>query len=97
MLYSVSFRSRVLAVEVREGLINQETADHFGIGIASVARWRFRIKPKAYLQRKPYKIDMAALADDVRQFPDAYKNQCAQRFGVMVQAICHGFKRLGVA
>ena len=96
MLYSLSHRRRVLALQLRDGLTNQETADHFGIGIATVARSRSRIEPKPYPQRKPYKIDMAALAEDVRLHPDAYQSERAARFGVTVQAICHGLKGLGV-
>ncbi len=96
MIYSFSYRRRVLEVQARDGLTNQQVADHFNIGIATVARWRSRIEAKPYPQRKPYKIDMTTLAEDVRAFPDAYQSERAARFGCTPEAICHALKRLGV-
>ena len=39
---------------------------------------------------------MVALAEDLRQFPDAYYHERAARFGVFSNAIFHALRNLGV-
>ena len=83
MLYSLSFRRRALRVQEQEKLTNQQTADRFGVGIATIARWRSRLEPKPYPKgRKGGKVDMSKLAQDVQKAPDCYHRERAKRFGV---------------
>jgi transposase len=72
-----------------------EVAERFCVGIASVVRWLKEIEPRAHGYRKR-KVDMAALARDVEDYPDAYQSERAARFGVHQNAICHGLKKLNV-
>jgi len=69
----------VLAVKIREGLSFAQTAKRFSIGIASVVRRNARLAPKPYQRRAPVKLDMAALAQDVRDPQDAYQHERAAR------------------
>ena len=97
MTYSTDFRQKVLAIKEQEGLTQAEAAIRFGIGIASLTRWnkcleagRTRVKPAT-------KIDMAALEQDVKMYPDAYQYERAARLGVSQRAIGYALKRLGVS
>lgn len=81
MTYSVDFRRHVLSIRKKEGLTLEQTSERFGVGRASLCRWLKRLEPDQSKPRKR-KIDMAALAEDVRQFPAAYHHERAARFGV---------------
>ena len=95
MTYSVDFRCHVLSIRKKEGLTLEQTSHRFGVGRASLCRWLKRLEPDQSKPRKR-KIDMAALAEDVRQFPDAYHYERAARFGVFPNAIFHALRKLGV-
>lgn len=49
-------------------------------------------------QSKPRirKLNMQALRQDIKDYPDAYLYERAARFGVAVNSIWHGLKKLGV-
>jgi transposase len=96
MTYPISFRRHVLAVKDREGLTFAEAAERFSVGIASLVRWSARLEPKRYERRAPGKIDLAALAQDVRDDPDAFQHERAARFGVTQKAIWKALRKLGV-
>ena len=95
MTYSVDFRRHVLSIRKKERLTLEQTSHRFGVGRASLCRWLKRLEPDQSKPRKR-KIDMAALAEDVRQFPDAYHHERAARFGVFPNAIFHALRKLGV-
>ena len=95
MTYSVDFRRHVLSIRKKEGLTLEEASHRFGVGRASLCRWIRRLEPDQSKPRKR-KIDMAALAEDVRQYPDAYLHERAARFGVFPNAIFQALRRLGV-
>ena len=96
MSYSISFRRHVLRVKDAEGLSFAQAADRFSVGIASVKRWSNRLDPKAYVRKKPRKLDPDKLAQDVRDHPDAYQYERAARFGVTPKAIWQARRKLGV-
>lgn len=95
MTYPVKFRRHILDVRAKEGLTLEQTAQRFSIGRASLTRWIRRLEPNQSGSRKR-KIDLQALAQDVRNFPDAYQYERAERFGVVTNAIHMALKRLGV-
>ena len=96
MTYSLDFRHKTLSVREKEGLTIAEIAARFGVGIASVVRWLKKIEPQRTRHKPATKIDMAALARDVRDFPDAYQYERARRRGVSQKGIDHALRRLGV-
>ena len=95
MTYSIDFRRRVLSIRKKEGLTLERTARRFGVGRASLCRWLKRPEPDRSGPRKR-KIDPAALARDVRQYPDAYRHERAARFGVAANAIFQALRKPGV-
>jgi transposase len=96
MTYSVDFRKKVLAIREKEKLSYQKTAQRFGIGTSTVIAWCKRLTPKKYHLKQPKKVDLEKLAQDVKDYPDAYQYERAERFGVKQNTICYALGRLGV-
>lgn len=96
MSYNIEFRRHVLSIREKEGLTFDETAERFSVGIASLKRWSKRLVPKRYERRNVRKIDLGALARDVRDHPDDYQYERAARFGVCPKAIWQALRKLGV-
>jgi transposase len=96
MSHPIEFRRHVLRIKEQEGLSFSAVSLRFAVGIASVKRWSKRLEPKRYERRKVRKIDLDKLAQDVRDFPDAYQYERAARFGVSPKAIWQALRKLGV-
>ena len=97
MAYSLDFRLHVLAIRQRDQLSIEQTAARFAVGKASVMRWvkRPARKPSGFRRRK---LAIEALAQDVRDYPDAYQYERAARLGVTQNAICYALKhKLGIS
>jgi transposase len=97
MTYPFSFRRKVLSVRKKERLTISEVAARFCVGTASVTRWIKNPDPQLKRQKPATKINMASLAKDVRDNPDAYQYERAQKFNVSRQAIFYALRRLGVS
>lgn len=95
MAYSIDFRRHVLAVRDKEGLTFAQTAERFGVGIASLTRWSKRIEIKK-AERRVRKIDLAKLAQDVKDHPDDFQYERAARFGVCQSAIFKAQRQINV-
>lgn len=96
MTYSIDFRKKVLEVREKEKLSYQKTAQRFGIGTSTVIAWHKRLSPKKYHLKQPKKVDLEKLAQDVKDYPDAYQYERAEHFGVKQNTICYALGRLGV-
>lgn len=91
-------RKRVIEF-VRGGGSKREAARRFGVGEASVYRWvtigeRVSLKPGP---RGPHKLDMDALAKQVREHSDWTQHERAHHFGVTQACICFALRRLKVS
>ena len=73
-----------------------ETAERFSVGIASIRRWARRIDPRPHKRRKIRKIDLEKLAQEVRDHPDACRQERAARFDVTPKAIWQALRKPGV-
>ena len=96
MTYPLKFRQKVLEVRLQEGLTIAAVASRFGVGVASVVRWLKEPAPQTTRDKPATKIDMNALAQDVRNYPEAYHYERAARLGVSRSGICDAMKRIGV-
>lgn len=96
MTYSLDFRLQVLDVKKKKDLSFAETAEHFGVGIASVVRWSKKPEPQTHRNKPPLKINMEVLKQDVIRYPDAYQYERAERLHVSRTGIWHALNRLGV-
>ncbi len=81
MTYPLKFRQKVLEFREREGLAIAEVSARFCVGVASVVRWLKSPEPKQTRDKPATKINMEALARDVRDHPDAFQHERAARLG----------------
>ena len=94
MSYSVDLRERVVSY-VRVGGSRTQAAALFQVGRTTLYRWlnATDLRPKPALERRR-KLDKAALAAHVRDFPDALLKERAAHFGVHINAIWVALKKL---
>ncbi len=94
--YSVDLRERVVSY-VRGGGSQTQAAALFQVGRTTLYRWlnATDLHPKPALERRR-KLDKAALAAHVRDFPDALLKERAAHFGVHINAIWTALKKLKV-
>ena len=97
MTYPLKFRLHVLEIKKSEGLSYEQTAERFKVGIASLTRWAKEPVPKPNKKRPWLKVDVHRLAQDLRDFPDAFQHERAQRLGVKTRTIGDALKRMGVS
>lgn len=97
MTYSSDFRLKVLSVREKEGLTIAQVATRFCVGVASVTRWLKNPEPQRTRNKPATKIDMEALAKDVKDHPDAYQYERAKRLGVSEKGIGHALRRMGLS
>ncbi|SDW80130.1 IS630 transposase-related protein [Nitrosomonas communis] len=74
MTYPISFRRKVLSVREKENLLIAQVAQRFCVGVASVMRWIKTPDPRTTRNKPATKIDMEMLAQDVKNYPDAYQS-----------------------
>ena len=96
MTYPLKFRQHVLATRAKENLSFAQTAQRFNVGIASLMRWAKKPEPVMKRQKPATKVNMTALDEDVRLYPDAYLRERAARLGVSASGIRWALARLGV-
>ena len=97
MTYSVDFRKKVLAIKAQESLSFVEVANRVGVGKNTVVRWSKRIEPRRTRFKRATKIDLVALAREIRKRPEAYQHELAEQFGVSQRGIGNALKRLGLS
>jgi len=96
MSYSVDLRERVVSY-VRGGGSATQAACLFQVGRSTLYRWLNMpdLRPKPAKERRR-KLDKAALAAHVRDYPDALLKERAAHFGVHINAIWVALKKLKV-
>lgn len=94
MTYSKDFRQRVFAYKEKHQLTFEQTSRHFEVDISTLFRWKNKLEPCLNRNKPATKLDMAALAEDVRLFPDDYQWERAVRFNVGQPAIHYALQRL---
>ena len=72
-------------------------AKRFGISPTTVFKWTKRLEAKKAREKPAVKIDMEALKEDVKENPDSYQYERAEKFKVSQNCIYKGLKRLGVS
>jgi transposase len=94
--YSVDLRERVVSY-VRRGGSPTEAARLFQVGRMTLYRWlgATDLHPKPAKERRR-KLDKAALAAHVRDFPDALLRERAAHFGVGINSIWVALKKLKI-
>ena len=96
MTYSIDFRKKVLQMRKEKGLSILETGELFKISPTSIVKWNKTIVPKVGRKKPATKIDMEALAKDIKENPDSYHYERAVRLGVGIITVGYALKRLQV-
>jgi transposase len=97
MAYSLDFRKRVFDIKQKENLSFAKASKRFGIGIRTLFRWQKCIEPKTKRNKPATKIDMRTLQQDVKQHPDAYLSERAERFDVSISCVFYALRRLNIS
>ncbi|WP_435949341.1 IS630 transposase-related protein [Psychrobacter sp. DM8] len=96
MTYSLDFRKQVLK-SLDEGMTFAEAAEFYNLSPTTIQNWKRRVHSKTTRQTKPYKIPDDVLLNDVKEHPDDYMYERAQRFGCSKSGIEAALKRLGIS
>ncbi len=97
MTYPFQFREHVFATKRKDNLTFEETAKRFNIPVRSLFRWQKKIEPCLKRNKPVTKINMQALEEDVKTYPDAYQWERAQCLKVAERTVSDALKRLGVS
>ena len=96
MTYSIDYRKQVLS-SIDNGLTVREAAAFYELSTSSIHSWQQSLVPKTTRNKAPTKISNEALLKDVKQYPDDYMYERAQRLGCSKSGIESALKRLGIS
>ena len=96
MTFTQDNRKQVLN-SLDEGMNFAEAAVFYDISPTTIQKWKKRLHSKTTRYIKPYKIEDEALAQDVKDHPDDYHYERAQRFNCSPTGISKALKRIGVS
>ncbi|ULJ61929.1 IS630 transposase-related protein [Wielerella bovis] len=92
MAYSQDYRQMILT-KLKSGQTYRELSLEFGISTRTIQNWRD--KPERTVRTSyTHKIDLEQLAQDVKDYPDAFQRERAVRFNCTDRAIAKALKRL---
>jgi transposase len=94
MTYQITFRKKVL--KLKESLGFEKTAIRFGISKTTILRWSKNITIQKKRNKPATKINMQALAEDVKQKQDSYIRERAKRLGVSYNCVWKALRRLNI-
>ena len=87
MTYSIDFRKKVLEVRKKEGISFEGLSKRFCISKTTILSWTKRLTPKKKRNKGASKINMEALREDIKSYPDAYLYERAERMQVSKNGI----------
>jgi len=97
MTYPLAFRKKVLSVKKEQNLTYEQTAKRFDIGKNSIVLWNRNIKPKSTKNRPSIKLDLNLLVKDVKENPDSYQYERAEKFKVSKSCIQAALMKLKIS
>ena len=96
MTYSIDYRKQVLS-SIDNGLTVREAAAFYALSTSTIHSWRHILEPKKGRDKAPTKIPDDALLHDVKEYPDDYQYERANRLGCSKTGIHHALKRLKIS
>ena len=97
MTYPLEFRQKVFSTKETFHLTFEQTSQRFDVPIRTLFRWQRNMAPCMTRDKPATRLDMAQLARDVEQAPDAYQWERAKRLGVAERTIGYGLQRLRIS
>jgi len=100
MAYSIDFRKRAVEYK-REGHSQKEIKEVFRVAVSTVNKCEKLLVEKgslepAYPKTRIGKIDYAELAKGVKEQPDKYQRERAEKYNCTRQAIGYALKKLKI-
>jgi transposase len=95
-VYSIDFRRKVFAIKAKKNLSIRELSKRMDIGVTTIVRWRRNITPKTTRNKPATKIDMDGLKQDVKDYPDGYNYERADRMKCSTTGIFEALRRLKI-
>jgi transposase len=86
-----------MKIKKDEDLTFEATSKRFGVGIATLFRWKKKLEPQKTRNKPATKVNMESLKVDVQKNPDAYLSERAERFNISVSGVFYALKRLDVS
>lgn len=96
MAYSNDFIEHVLLIHKEEKLSHRATAKRFRIAPDTLTRWKNGQRPARTRHTKPKKIADEKLRLDVKDYPDAFQYERAERLNCSRWGIGLALRRLGI-
>ena len=96
MTYSTDFRNHILSIKSKEKLSFRQTAKRFGVSPNTLLLWEKGMLPKNKRSKRPVKIQDDWLLNDLKESPDDFQYERAQRLNVSASGIGAALKRLNV-
>ena len=93
-MYNLYFIKKVL--RQRESMSIRKTATKYNISTRTIQNWEQGKLPAGKRQKPNRKLDKSLLLKDIKQYPDAYQYERAQRLDVSQLCIWYNLKKLGI-
>jgi transposase len=94
-MYNLTFIKKVL--QKRKQLSLRKLADKYDISVQAIQNWEKGKLPKGKRNRANTKLDVDSLLADVKEYPDSYQYERAERLGVSEACIWSNLKKLGIS
>lgn len=95
MTYPIQFRKKMMRLH-ECGMKYEEIEKMYLVSIRTLARWKKDILPKSKRNRSWKKINKEALIEDIKNYPDSYGYERAERLCASRSGIQDAMKRLSV-
>ena len=93
-MYGLHFINKVL--KQRKFLSIQKLAEKYSISTRTIQNWLQGKLPKGKRNKPNSKLNKDLLLDDIKQYPDAYQYERAERLGVSEARVWSNLKKLGI-
>lgn len=94
-MYNLTFIKKVL--KLRKELSIRKVAKKYDISTRSIQDWEKGLLPKGTRKRNNTKLKIELLISDVKEYPDSYQYERAQRLGVSESCIWSNLKKLKIS
>ncbi len=94
-MYNLTFIKKVL--QKRKQLSLRKLADKYDISVQAIQNQEKGKLPQGKRNRANTKLDFDSLLADVKEYPDSYQYERAERLGVSEACIWSNLKKLGIS
>lgn len=94
LMYNLHFIKKVLLL--RKSLSIRKVSEKYNISTRSIQNWEQGKLPGGKRNKPNTKLDKSVLIEDVKQYPDSYQYERAERLKVSQMCIWYNLKKLGI-